>query len=244
MPTISQADRAAAQARQTEVVAKVTATAESRAVTATALAVPTATATATPPRPTQTPRPTPTPRPPTPTPPRAAAALFDFAMVAYQGGESLGGDQVRFSSAFAAELPVVVNFWAPLCGPCRTELPAFQRVADEFAGRVTFIGVDISPYWPGFGDRNDAFALIRESEVRYPLTYAVESPLEAYKLLNLPSTYLFAPDGTVSARFTGTITEAQLRTAVTKLAGGTAGGGPVVSAPVRNGDLAERRETP
>jgi len=164
-------------------------------------------------------------------------------MVAYQGGESLGGDEVRLSSAFAAELPVVVNFWAPLCGPCRTEMPAFQRVADEFAGRVVFLGVDISPYWPGFGNRDDALALIRESGVRYPLTYAVQSPLEAYSLRALPSTYFFTPDGTVAGRLTGAITEQQLRAAVGNLVGGVLANelrGDGLSSPGDSGYLLER----
>ena len=81
LPTRSDADRQAALARETEV-----------------------TATATPPRPT------PTPRPPTPTPPPAAAKLYDFQMAVYQGHASLGGEEVRISSAFTYDLPVMVNF--------------------------------------------------------------------------------------------------------------------------------------
>lgn len=209
LPTRTGAEKQAAIARETEVAGKIVATAEARGATATAQGAPTVTATV---------PPTPTPRPPTRTPPPAAAKLHDFKLKVYQGQASLGGDDVRLSGAFTYDLPVVVNFWAPLCGPCRSEMPAFQRVSDEFAGRVFFIGIDISPYWPGFGSRDDARALIRETNLRYPLGYATESPLQSYRLLSIPSTYFFAPDGTALDAVAGAIPEDELRAAVAAVA--------------------------
>src|SRR5258706_5706412 len=47
-----------------------------------------------------------------------------------------------------AKLPVLVDLWAPWCGPCRIVQPGVQHVAKEFAGRlkVTKVNVDTAPH--------------------------------------------------------------------------------------------------
>lgn len=44
----------------------------------------------------------------------------------------------NFERQIEGGLPIVVDFWAPWCGPCRAMAPVFEKVAGDLAGRVRF----------------------------------------------------------------------------------------------------------
>ncbi|MFE7711513.1 thioredoxin [Streptomyces sp. NPDC057486] len=53
------------------------------------------------------------------------------------------GDSDFGTVAEQAGLPVLVDFWATWCGPCRMVSPALEKVADDLAGRIKLVKVDI-----------------------------------------------------------------------------------------------------
>jgi cytochrome c biogenesis protein CcmG/thiol:disulfide interchange protein DsbE len=80
------------------------------------------------------------------------------------GNRLLDGGVEAFEARLA-ELrgtPVVVNQWASWCPPCRAEFGMFQRLAEKYAGRVAFLGVDMQD------DREAARAFLDELPTPYP----------------------------------------------------------------------------
>jgi len=118
----------------------------------------------------------------------AASGPRDFDLVLYQGDGVLGEHTSRFVRVFDQGKPVVLNFWAGQCPPCRAEMPGFQHVADEYRGQVQVVGVDVGEF-TGLGTQDDARQLLRELTIHFPAAYAVDaSPLQLYNVRAMPTT--------------------------------------------------------
>lgn len=134
----------------------------------------------------------------------------DFEIIAYQSGAALGGERVQFSDVLARGKPVVLNFWAGLCPPCRAEMPEFQEVYDQYADRILLLGIDLGPF-TGLGTTEQGRALLEELGVTYPAgTTEDAAVLSSFQVLGMPTTMFVTPDGGITHKWTGILTRDKL----------------------------------
>ena len=117
--------------------------------------------------------------------------------------------------------PVVVNFWASWCGPCRQEAPIFERLSQEYGERgVLFIGVNIQD------SQSDAEAYLREFVITYPNGSDEDGSISIdYGVIGIPVTFFINRDGIVQRRWAGVMRETQLRQWIDELVLGIAPAG-------------------
>ena len=129
------------------------------------------------------------------------AALPDVTLASlHEGGAAL--------DVGALEGPAVVNLWATWCGPCRTELPAFQEVSVARPD-VRFIGVDIAE------DPAKARDFLAELGITFDQFVDDRAALtDALGTASLPVTIVVGADGRVATEHIGPMSVADLEQAL------------------------------
>lgn len=114
-------------------------------------------------------------------------------------------DGATVSTADLRGRPVVLNFWATWCAPCRAEMPALQATAEQFAGAVHVIGVNQGET----AEQVTAFATA--FGIAYPLVLDADDAVSRlYRVRALPTTFLIDADGVVRAVIPGAVSAAVL----------------------------------
>lgn len=94
---------------------------------------------------------------------------------------------------------VFLNFWATWCLPCREEMPAMEKLYNEFrAKKFVVLAVNVKDR------KQDAVNFAQELKLSYPIVFDPEGKVGLlYGAWGLPTTYLIGPDGEGLARAWG-----------------------------------------
>lgn len=121
------------------------------------------------------------------------------------------GKAVRLSNYFGK--PVVLNFWASWCGPCKMEMPHFQEKYEALNGDVQFLMVNMTD-----GSRETvetASSFIDENSYTFPVYYDTQSDAAiTYGASSLPMTIFIDSSGNVVAHATGAIDSETLQNGI------------------------------
>ncbi len=115
-----------------------------------------------------------------------------------------------FALSDYAGTPIVLNFWASWCGPCRREIPAFAAFAKAHP-EVQVIGINYQD------TIDDAKAFARQTGATWPSVIDDGAIGKAYQVPGLPATYLIDAQGQIVGRILGETTEAVLTAHVEQL---------------------------
>jgi peroxiredoxin len=128
----------------------------------------------------------------------------DFTLRTLQG-ESFSLEDYRGN-------PVVLNFWATWCPPCRAEIPFFQAAHRKFNGQVTIAGID---------DGEDVATVgpfVTDMGMTYPLPLDKQSIVSrAYQVNSLPATYFIDAEGVIQHIHIGIISQGVLEDQIAQL---------------------------
>jgi DsbE subfamily thiol:disulfide oxidoreductase len=108
--------------------------------------------------------------------------------------------------------PVVVNFWATWCGPCRNEMPALQNTAERYAGQVTIAGLDQAE------EASVVQAFVDEMGVEFPILMDSDTAVaQRYNVRGMPTTFFVDADGIIRHIWAGEMNSVTLAEGIGKI---------------------------
>lgn len=121
-------------------------------------------------------------------------------------------DGESFSLSALKGQPVVLNFWATWCGPCRRELPALQSSAERYRDLVTIVGIDQAE------DADTVQGYVDELGLTFPIPMDTDGKVgEAYRVRGLPTTYFIDSEGIIERVWVGEMNSITLAESIVEL---------------------------
>lgn len=129
---------------------------------------------------------------------------------------TVDGEAVKLSDYFGK--PIVLNFWASWCGPCKMEMPEFNKMAETLDGEVQFLMVNMTD-----GSRETvetASQYVAKEGFTFPVFYDTSSEaMMAYGAYALPTTYFIDSNGYPVAYANGAIDSETLQKGIDMITG-------------------------
>lgn len=106
--------------------------------------------------------------------------------------------------------PVVLNFWASWCGPCKSEMPEFEEAYEQYGEDIHFLMVNMTD---GYQETVDsAKKMITDKGYTFPVYYDTDlEAARAYSVYSIPATYFIDKNGYMTAYAQGALDEATLQ---------------------------------
>lgn len=132
----------------------------------------------------------------------------DFVVLDYNG------NQVKLSDFIGK--PIVVNFWATWCPPCKAELPSFDKLYEEKKDEIEFLMVNLTD---GVSDTTETVkTFISQSGYKFPVYFDVNGEAAySYNLYSIPRTIFIDRYGNLISSYSGAISEVNLRKNIDKI---------------------------
>ncbi|USG68130.1 TlpA family protein disulfide reductase [Brevibacillus ruminantium] len=125
-----------------------------------------------------------------------------------------GLDQQTYQVAGKREKPLVLNFWASWCGPCKMEAPDLRKLHEKYGQQIDFFGVNVT--------KNDspegAQAFVKQYELAFPIPMDITGEVaNRYWIQAFPTTYLVDRQGIIRKKIIGMVDGATLETELKQL---------------------------
>ena len=113
-------------------------------------------------------------------------------------GELMDGTSITLSELQGK--PVIINFWATWCGPCVKEMPAFERLKDDFGDKIGIIAVNCGD------DAETVKDFVEENGYTFPVVLDEEYSISMlYPTNSIPYTVVLDAEGKVTHISTGAL---------------------------------------
>ena len=124
-----------------------------------------------------------------------------FPISMYTGESAVGGEEIHFADLNGQ--PIVLNFWAGLCPPCRAEMPDLQEFYDQKQEEALLIGVDVGQF-TGLGNQEDALSLLNGLGITYLTGFTTDGTvIKEFGVFSMPTTVFITSDGEVFRKWSG-----------------------------------------